>query len=177
MANRKLEDHGEYIQGDFLELPFDDNFFDCTICLNVLFHVPKEKQVAFVRKLIKVTKPGGKIVLIYANSHSLLRKLALPLTLAKSVVKKATRYTSKRLYYHANPLVWWDQFDDEAEISLHPHRSMSTSIHKAFFPNNALGEKLFEWLGNLEEVYPDFFVRNFEFPFVVLTPKPMSHLS
>lgn len=168
IARRKLGDHGEYICGDFLELDLEDSSFDCSICLHVLFHVDRSAQEAFVRKLIRVTRPGRPVILIYANPRTFIRQAVIPVRALKAVVKRVVRYRSKRLYYHVYPLPWWRRFDDVAEVSFHPHRSFGTSVQKRLFPSNGMGERMFDALYRMEERFPGFFVRHFEFPIIVL---------
>jgi len=170
VAKRSLGDHGEYIQSDFLELRMDEDFFDCSISLHVLFHVDKEKQESFVRKLLRLTKPGGTVILVYANPHTLLGKVLSPLKLAKYIVKRAIGYHSRHLYYHIYPFSWWDRFRDVAEVSFYPYRSFRSAFQKRVFPNNPFGKRMFQRLAELEEKYPQFFVRHFEFPIVILKP-------
>ena len=50
---------------DGTTLPFPDNHFDAVGALNVLEHV--EKPEAFIKELVRVTKPGGKVVVSSPN--------------------------------------------------------------------------------------------------------------
>lgn len=50
---------------DGRNLPFDDATFDCVGALNVLEHV--EEPEAFITELVRVVKPGGRIVLSSPN--------------------------------------------------------------------------------------------------------------
>ncbi len=58
-------------------LPFEDAHFDATISIEVIEHV--EDQFAFLRELVRITKPGGLIVVTTPNTlqmGSRLRTLA-----------------------------------------------------------------------------------------------------
>lgn len=50
---------------DGRKLPFDDNHFDSVGSLNVLEHV--DEPEAFIADLVRVTKPGGKVVISSPN--------------------------------------------------------------------------------------------------------------
>ena len=54
--------------GDVLSIPYNDNTFDNTICIAVLHHLSTtEKRKKAIQELIRVTKGGGKIlVLVWA---------------------------------------------------------------------------------------------------------------
>ena len=51
------------VLGDVTDMGFASDFFDRTVCISTLEHLPKEKTVEGIDELIRVTKPGGKIVL------------------------------------------------------------------------------------------------------------------
>lgn len=57
------------IQGDIQQLPFHDNFFDKVICSNVLHYTGS----AGLKELIRVTKPGGQLLLAFLESSELTR--------------------------------------------------------------------------------------------------------
>jgi len=59
-ARNKIGSHGEYFHGNFLDMDFENNFFDCTISLHTIYHIDKDKQENAVRKLLAVTKPGAR---------------------------------------------------------------------------------------------------------------------
>jgi 2-polyprenyl-3-methyl-5-hydroxy-6-metoxy-1,4-benzoquinol methylase len=56
-------------QGDLLDLPFLNGTFDYVHCWGVLMHVPQID--AALTELIRVLKPGGKLVLMENNASSL----------------------------------------------------------------------------------------------------------
>ena len=57
------------IQGDIQQLPFHDNIFDEVICSNVLHYTGS----AGLKELIRVTKPGGQLLLAFLESSELTR--------------------------------------------------------------------------------------------------------
>lgn len=44
-------------------LPFADGVFDVTISSQVIEHIPRENHVDFVRELVRVTRPGGYVII------------------------------------------------------------------------------------------------------------------
>ena len=57
---RRKDPSLEWIQGDLLELPFEDASFDCVAANWVLYHVP-DLDLG-VRELARVIRPGGRLV-------------------------------------------------------------------------------------------------------------------
>lgn len=59
---RALRAPGSYVQIDPRgQLPFDDNFFDCSVAYSVFSHLPQEIAEHWMAELSRVTKPGGLI--------------------------------------------------------------------------------------------------------------------
>lgn len=54
--------------GNILAIPFQDNYFDYSICIAVLHHLSSiEKRKKGILELIRITKPGGQIfILVWA---------------------------------------------------------------------------------------------------------------
>jgi len=53
------------VEGDILDIPFEDNQFDYTICIAVIHHLSThEKRIKAIEELKRVTKKGGKILIL-----------------------------------------------------------------------------------------------------------------
>lgn len=53
------------IIGNILNIPFNDNIFDYTLCIAVIHHLSsKTKRIKAIKELIRVTKKGGKILIL-----------------------------------------------------------------------------------------------------------------
>lgn len=53
------------VQGNILNIPFKDNFFDATICIAVIHHLSTvSKRKKAIQELLRVTKPSGKILIL-----------------------------------------------------------------------------------------------------------------
>lgn len=169
-AKNKIGDHGVFLPGSFFNIPLEENFFDCTLSLHTIYHIDKQRHEEAVRKLIYVTKPGKPVIIVYSNPDSFLSRL---LRSVKSVLKKHDKISKQEeepgLYFEAHPIEWWNRFSDIASVTIMPWRSFDSDSQKKLIPNNKIGRKMFEVLFNLEERFPDFFVKHFQYPMIILT--------
>lgn len=53
----------EYIQGCFLEHPFQAETYDAVLSLYVMFHLPREMHELFIKKCAQLLKPRGVLLL------------------------------------------------------------------------------------------------------------------
>ena len=60
VALARERDRGAVIEGSVLDMPFDDDAFDLTVSLDVIEHL--QDDVAALRELRRVTKPGGVLL-------------------------------------------------------------------------------------------------------------------
>lgn len=66
--NEKIEGI-ELKQADATNLPFEDNYFNAVVCMNVLFNLPTDEMCyKTLDEMIRVCSKGGKIVLDIRNS-------------------------------------------------------------------------------------------------------------
>ncbi len=175
-AKNKIGDRGEFLQGSFFDIPLEENFFDCAVSLHTIYHIDKDRQEEAVRKLIKVTKVGKPVIIVYSNPNTMMYSLASPVRLLKRVkrslkksIKIAGNAKNLGLYFHAYPVEWWDRFKDVAEVKVLPWRSFGSDDQKRLIPDNKPGKIMFNTLFDLEQRFPDFFVRHFQYPMIVLT--------
>ncbi|MEM7594309.1 MAG: class I SAM-dependent methyltransferase [Cyanobacteria bacterium P01_A01_bin.83] len=174
-AKRKIGDRGVFLQGSFFDINLSNNFFDCAISLHTIYHMDRFKQEEAVRKLISVTKPGQPIIIVYRNPDTLMEKFISPFRVVKRAWKKLNSASSNNgedsLYAFAYPINWWQRFEDETEIKILPWRSFFAPHQKILIPNNKLGKRLFDLLFQLEEKFPNFFVKHFQYPMIILRKK------
>ena len=50
---------------DFTRLSYADESFDVVSCISVLEHMPPDAQMAGVREMARVLKPGGRLIITY----------------------------------------------------------------------------------------------------------------
>ncbi len=163
-ARQKLGDHGEYVQASILELPFPDAHFDAVVSLHTIYHIAREQQEAAVRQLIRVTKPGHRIVIVYSNPDRLL-------AVVKRKLSGRAGVASEPLYFHAHDLKWWSRFSDTSQVELHPWRALTAQDSKRLIPDNFLGKLAFRSLLAFEKLFPGVATRLGAYPVVVLTRK------
>lgn len=65
LYNKDLKPRGKAIKGDIRILPFKNNFFDVVFIVTTLMYLTKtEDQIKALKEIMRVSKPGGKIVII-----------------------------------------------------------------------------------------------------------------
>jgi ubiquinone/menaquinone biosynthesis C-methylase UbiE len=182
-AKKKIGDHGVFLNGSFFDIPLDENFFDCAISLHTIYHIDKDKQEEAVRKLIYVTKPGQPIIVVYSNPSKIFKwvsrlirlpflLLRKPKELLEKLIKKSVQKKDLDLYFYTHPIKWWNRFGDVAtNIKIMPWRSLNTDIQKCLIPNNEMGKKMFDMIFNLEERFPNFFVKYFCYSMIIITKR------
>lgn len=162
-AKAKLGDRGDYVRASILELPFADDTFDCSLSLHTIYHIDKDQQAAAVKQLIRVTKPGQPLVVIYANPDRLASRIK------KFVLRRPEHEAASGvIYYFAHPLSWWKQFENQCEVSLHPWRSLTAQDSKRLIPGNFLGRILFSGVRACEAVLPGLATSLGAYPMIVL---------
>ncbi len=175
-AKSKIGDHGVFLHGSFLDIPMEENFFDCAFSLHTIYHIDKEKQEKAVRKLIYVTKPGKPVIIVSGNPNAFLSSLPFRLlwkvrNILKELGEKKKLEEDLSFYCGAHPIEWWNRFSDVADVKILPWRSFDSAIQRRLIPNNKTGRKIFDLLFNLEERFPDFFVKHFQYPMIILTKR------
>lgn len=175
-AKAKIGSHGVFLHGSFFDIPFESDFFDCSVSLHTIYHIDREKQEDAVRKLLRVTKPGKPVVIVYSNPHTLLASLPLRvvrrvkrlLTCAK---KKSSAQSGPAMYAYAHPISWWARFTDVATVRILPWRSLGSDDQQSLVPDNKIGGMMLKLLFGLEDAFPKFFVKHFQYPMIVLVKK------
>ena len=183
-AEEKIGDHGRFFVGDFLEMDFQEDFFDCAISLHTIYHIPCELQSLAVERLISTVKPGCPVIIIYGNPWSLEQLLLFgPNRIVRNLfngrlgrslgqVKSGhAEVKSGDLYYHVNKLSWWRQFSSTCDISIFPWRTFGATVQKIFFPANSLGAFMFRVLFRLEDLLPFCFKHIAAYPMIVLVKR------
>jgi ubiquinone/menaquinone biosynthesis C-methylase UbiE len=90
-------------EASIFELPFDDASFDAVVCVHVLMHLPD--HVRAIDELLRVLKPGGRLVFDIRNARS-LNRLAYPLR------RVGQRLRGKQPWY-----VWYSTLEEIRDIA------------------------------------------------------------
>lgn len=173
-AEVKIGNHGVYLHGSFFDLPIEDNFFDCAVSIHTIYHMDKDTQADAVRKLIRVTKKGAPVIIIYSNPNALTRQVT---KVGKRVVSLFRKPKSLpiagdgTLYFHCHELSWWKQFSDSADMKIVPWRTFGTEVQKKLFPDNSIGKIMFNTLFFLEDSFSYLFTKIATYPIIILTKK------
>lgn len=172
-AREKIGDHGKYFEGNFLRLDFEDNYFDCSISLHTIYHIEKHEQDDAVRKLIRITKPGKPILIVYSNPDTIWNRGWLKNWRLKRHKKKVKKVRDDRsdLYFYRYPNSWWQRFNNVASVRILPWRSFGPEAQARLFPNNRFGAFMLQLLFFTENTFPRFFAKNFEYNMIVLIKK------
>jgi ubiquinone/menaquinone biosynthesis C-methylase UbiE len=69
----ELSSRVKFVNQDFMQVPFDKNFFDLVICVGVLAHVVSPQDL--IAKIASVLKPGGTLILECTDGHHLFDRI------------------------------------------------------------------------------------------------------
>ena len=159
-AKKKIGKKGKFYNQDFLKIKFKKNYFDTIISLHTIYHINKTKQASVVKKLIQISKKNTPIIIVYSNPNTFINYIKKKIFLRK--IKK------QKIYFFCHKLDWWKQFNKLAKVEMYPWRSFASQHQKKIFPNNLFGEIMFKILIILENKFPNFFVKYFQYPIIIL---------
>jgi len=171
--NRK----GIYICADITSLPLKESACDSVLCQHTLYHIPKNEQKIAVEEMYKVTKPGGKIVIVYSQFyHSLLLNISiLPIQIYRVARHLAGKvfvriFNSKpRLYFYPHSINWFKKtFVFSNKIDIYCWRSVNKYFLKIYIHEWLFGREILKWLKISEEKYPKFWGRIGEYPIILI---------
>lgn len=171
ISRRKLGDRGEYVLDSIVETASESEMFDAVFCAHVVYHIDAAQQERAVRQMIRLTRPGGRIVVVYANPRS---PFAIPGALArgfKALVGKARASNANaipELYYHAHPLGWWKRFGSACRVGFVPYEVIGSRPARALLRGEAMASAFFRRALWLETKFPNLAVRLWQYPTVVL---------
>ena len=157
LAKSKIGNHGEFIKGDYLELPTSEFApFDGATLINVLYHVKKEKQAELVHKILADLNFGSNLVIVYSNSKTLsaqITKIAVQLLhfVKRFLLGKSKLEIENPIYFYRFPNNFWNQFEDVANVKKKAWRTFSPQLEKVLFKRYLGGAVLLRGLFRLEK--------------------------
>jgi SAM-dependent methyltransferase len=172
IAETKLGKDAEYILASLLDIPLPEDHCDAVYCAHVIYHIDSELQQRAIEELIRVTKPGGRVVVIYGNPDSLVDRLIgykgkTPL-LWKLRRESQWAGSGLPLYFALHPLEWWQRFEPKCRVSFVPWDVMSCDQEAALLWSDTVAKLAYGVCGWLEKRQPSLAVRWWQYPVVVL---------
>ena len=182
IAEKRLPDSASMVLGSILDSGLEDDTYDAVFCAHVLYHIDASAQEAAMREMIRVTKSGGKIVVIYSNPRSPLRYICsmakrLNNLFAKvrgreKLHKAETGQDRPVLYFFAHPLGWWSRYAKGTEVAMKPWDVIGSFEERQIIRSDRLARMFYRFSGWLETRFPGAAVKLWQYPMIVLTKKP-----
>jgi SAM-dependent methyltransferase len=179
-AKAKLGAKGLYVLGDITCLPFANDSIDDVISLHTIYHVPRAMAATAVDELVRVVRPGGRVVIVAIWASSPLMSVAMKGRAGLEKLKRALLGRPRpALFAEAKREheLYFAPFDYERyrgeiasrhDTSLRLWSATSAPFQKAFFADHRFGllsaklvlaaEQLFEPLAARYGQYPMFVV-------------------
>jgi SAM-dependent methyltransferase len=182
IARIKFGQKGEYINASILNIPKSANYFDAVYCAHVIYHIDRDLQKKAVREFIRVTRPGGRMIIIYGNPDSLpkrllaLKRKALAVLRLRRLVQKlkgneTTICKQPPPYRFTHPLSWWTQFRDECDVDLIPWDVMGNTEERNILINDTIAQWAYRFCSWFETKFPKKAVEWWSYPLIVLSKK------
>jgi len=182
ISREQLPEASEMVLGSILNSDFEDDSFDSIFCAHVLYHIDASSQEKAVREMIRVTRPAGKIVVIYSNPRSPLRYMC---SLAKRVNnliakvrgrekqhRETTGQDRPTLYFFAHSLGWWSRFGDQCDVTMIPWDVIGSFEERQLIPGDRTAALFYRFSAWLERRFPGVAVKLWQYPLIVLTKTP-----
>jgi SAM-dependent methyltransferase len=172
----KIGDEATYTHGSILHAPFPENAFDAVLCAHVLYHVDANEQARAVDEMIRVAKPGGRVVIVYSNPDSIFaREFWRRSWLGRLVARRRGRGqppTGKPpLYFACHSLAWWRRFEPRCAVRFLPWDIMGSQQARLLLRGRMAPILVYRAAAWLERVAPAVAVRLWQYPIVVMEKK------
>jgi SAM-dependent methyltransferase len=181
ISRKQLPETANMILGSILNSDFADNSFNAIFCAHVLYHIDAISQETAVREMTRVTKVGGKIIVIYSNPRSPLRYMCSAAKRVNNFVarvrgrekthRESTGQERPALYFFAHSLGWWSRFGDQCDLTMIPWDVIGSFEERQLIPSDRLAGLFYRWSAWLEQRFPRAAVKLWQYPIIVLTKK------
>jgi len=155
--------------GSICAAPFEASTFDAVFCAHVIYHIDATEQEQAVRELIRICKPGGRVVILYKNPQSPIRYAAGAIhRLRKLAAPKDSIEEAAGLYFSAHSLGWWNRFRDTSAVSMRPWDIIGSFEERTLIPANWLARTFYGIARLIEVKTPRLAVKLWQYPIVIL---------
>ena len=173
LARQRVPGDMEGYVASILDLPFPDGSFDAVYCAHVLYHIAAHEQERAVRQMIRVTKPGGRVVILYFNPASAFRAASAVMGRISAMLLDRSKPASgpaaaPALYFHAHALGWWQRFADSATVTEQPWEAMSSKVERNLLWSDGIARLFYRGATQIERRLPSLATRLWVFPAIVL---------
>jgi len=185
-AQRKLGDAGIYVLGDITCLPLASGAVDSVISLHTVYHVPQAQQATAIAELVRVAKPGGRIIVVYTWRSSPLMRAAFGLRMALGRILRSLRARRQpaenrspasaappSLYFAPHDYGWFKRTvaaPYAARLRVWSAVSMNFQVH--FFSDNLAGRIALGVVERFEDWFPHLAGRLGQYPMFVIDNPP-----
>jgi SAM-dependent methyltransferase/uncharacterized protein YbaR (Trm112 family) len=169
---QKLGDRGIYVVGDVTNLPFRDGAIDAVISYHVLYHVPADEQAKAFRELWRVTRLGGRAVVVYAWK-TLLPKLIQRFAVSVLHLKKTKdglapeRELIPDLYAFCHTRKWFRRQNWPFKYRIRIHQVVSEDFF-SYLNDNIRSRLLFILLKVVQYAFPGLCGRYGQYPTLII---------
>lgn len=182
-AQKKLGDKGLYIIGDITKLPLANGCIDGVISLHTIYHVPQTEQTNAVDELVRVTRPGGRVLIVYVWARSwamtvvfklrgwlgYIRRLGRASPVSGST-KAAVDGAMPELYFHPQNYDWFaSEVASRHGAKLRVWSAVSSTFQTRFFTKNIVGRITIRLVVFFEDRFPQLAGRIGQYPLFVIT--------
>jgi hypothetical protein len=119
--------------------------------------------------MLRLTKPGGRVVVIYANPRS-------PFTIPGELMrwwkkfggKMSSRSRAPELYYYAHSLDWWRRFEGRGRVSFAPWEIIGSRPARALLKTDAVASAFYRAARAIEDRWPTIAAKIWQYPIVII---------
>jgi SAM-dependent methyltransferase len=190
-ARAKLGEDGLYLLSDITRLPLASDIVDTVISLHTIYHVPKTEQTNAVDELVRVTKSGGRIIIVYTWATSIAMDFAFGLRRWLGRIRHALRpreessaaatsamSTVPPLYFSPQDYAWYArEVASRHRARLKVWSAVSMTFQTRFFSPHRSGRMLLAVVKGMEDYFPWLCGRFGQYPMFVISKSDSFRMS
>jgi SAM-dependent methyltransferase len=159
----------ERVLGSICNAPLPTGTIDAVFAAHIVYHIDANEQERAVREMIRVAKPGGRIVIVYNNPRSPIRFAAgVVHRLRKRFSPDLAVKTPSGLYFSPHPLSWWSVFKDMCTVSMLPWDIIGSFEERTLIPSDRLARAFYGAAARVERKLPYASVHFWQYPIIIL---------